>query len=106
MVNSEDKIPPLRRLCTQGCGSPRHGCRGRVENHRPSHDKTTGTLTAHLSDGSAPDYTDGSLGNTSTSWAGVYTLVFRSIDPNATLNVTWVQDTAGGDVNWSAAPLY
>jgi hypothetical protein len=66
----------------------------------------TGTLTAHLSDGSAPDYTDGSLGNTSTSWAGVYTLVFRSIDPNATLNVRWVQNTVGGDVNWSAASLY
>ena len=66
----------------------------------------TGTLTAHLSDGSAPDYTDSSLGNTVSSWAGVYTLVFRSGSASATLNVKWVQNTAGGDVNWSAASLY
>ncbi len=67
----------------------------------------TGTLTAHLSDGSAPDYTDSSLGNTSSSWAGVYTLVFRSATPGATLAVKWVQNSnSGGDVNWSAASLY
>lgn len=66
----------------------------------------TGTLTAHLSDSSAPDYTDSSLGDTTRSWAGVYTIAFRSVSTTATLNVTWVQNTSGGDVNWSAASLY
>jgi len=66
-----------------------------------------GTLTAHLSDGSAPDYVDSTLGSVSSSYAGVYTLVFRSTSPSATLTVRWVQNSnSGGDVNWSAASLY
>ena len=66
-----------------------------------------GTLTAHLSDSSAPDYTGTSIGTSSENWAGVYTLVFRSVSPSATLTVRWVQSSSGGgDVNWSAASLY
>lgn len=63
----------------------------------------SGTLTAHLSDSSAPDYVDTKLGSST----GYYTLVFNSAAGSATLTVQWVQSsTAGGDVNLSAAALY
>jgi hypothetical protein len=65
----------------------------------------TGTLTAHLSDGSAPDYVDGNLGSQNASYDGAYTLVYRSATPGATLTVSWVQSSFNNDVNWSAATL-
>ncbi|HTR53048.1 MAG TPA: hypothetical protein VMJ10_20275 [Kofleriaceae bacterium] len=67
----------------------------------------TGTFTAHLSDGSAPDYVDANgLGSVAESWAGVYQLVYRSASPSARIEVSWIQSSAGGgDVNFSAASL-
>jgi len=55
------------------------------------------TLTAHLSDGSAPDYVSKTFdGNLSNSWSpvpggftGVYTLRYRAAGPGQTLVVTW-----------------
>jgi len=68
----------------------------------------TGTFTAQLSDASAADYVDANgLGNTTSSWAGRYEVVYRSAIENAMLTVSWVQSSAGGgDVNWSAASLH
>lgn len=65
-----------------------------------------GTLTAHLSDGSAADYT-----NTTTKVSGsydkVYTLVFKAGSAGKTLNIQWVQSTSGtGNVTLQAAALY
>lgn len=67
----------------------------------------TGTFTAHLSDGSFADYVDvAGIGNTTSSWAGVYEVVYNSAHDGAMLEVSWVQSsTGGGDVNWSAASL-
>jgi hypothetical protein len=67
----------------------------------------TGTFTASLSDGSAPMYVDANgIGSTTTSWAGVYVIVFNGATDAATLAVSWVQSSANnGDVNWSAAAL-
>jgi len=55
------------------------------------------TLTAHLSDGSAPDYVSNTFnGNLSFDFAavpdnftGVYTLRYRAASPGQTLTVTW-----------------
>lgn len=67
----------------------------------------TGTFTAHLSDGSAPDYVDVSgIGAATRGWAGVYQIVYNSSTDGAQLVVSWVQNSgASGDVNWSAASL-
>ncbi len=67
----------------------------------------TGTFTAHLSDGSVADYVDvAGIGDTTSSWAGVYQVVYNSAHDGATLEVSWVQSSSGGgDVNWSAASL-
>ncbi len=67
----------------------------------------TGTFTAHLSDGSVADYVDvAGIGDTSSSWAGVYEVVYNSASDGAMLSVSWVQSSPGsGDVNWSAASL-
>ena len=55
------------------------------------------TLTAHLSDGSAPDYVSKTFdGNLANPWSpvpggftGVYTLRYRAAAPGQTLTVTW-----------------
>ena len=59
------------------------------------------SLTAHLSDGSAPDYVSKTFdGNSSFPWApvpdgftGVYTLRYRAASPGQTLSVVWKLDT-------------
>ena len=58
-------------------------------------------LTAHLSDGSAPDYVSPTFdGNLSNAWSavpggftGVYTLRYRAAGPGQTLVVTWTLAT-------------
>lgn len=58
-------------------------------------------LSAHLSDGSAPDYVSPTFdGNLSNSWSavpggftGVYTLRYRAAGPGQTLVVTWTLTT-------------
>ena len=37
-----------------------------------------GTIVAHISDGSAADYTDSTLNNTNNTSIGVYTLTYRA----------------------------
>ncbi|MBN2506433.1 MAG: hypothetical protein JXQ71_07045 [Verrucomicrobia bacterium] len=49
-----------------------------------------GTLTATLSDGTAPSYSDNSLYNLSNGPGGVYTLTFAAASAGQTLRVRWV----------------
>jgi hypothetical protein len=69
--------------------------------------QSTCKLVAHLSDGSAPDYTmTNSIGNTNVYHR--YTLSFRSSRPGETLTVTWTltSDAGGGDVDLMAATYF
>ncbi len=64
------------------------------------------TLTAHLSDGSAADYTNTTT-KASDSYDKVYTLVFKAGSAGQTLNIKWVQSTSGtGNVTLQGAALY
>jgi hypothetical protein len=65
---------------------------------------TTGRLTAHLSDASAADYVDTSLGGTGR-YDGVYTLVFHAASAGQQLRVTWTQASGSGSVSLQAAAL-
>src|SRR5262249_8487309 len=55
--------------------------------------RADGTLTAHLSDGSAPDYT-ATLPQAVDQRSGVYTISYRAASANQTLTVTWVESAA------------
>ncbi len=63
-----------------------------------------GTLTAHLSDGSAADYV-----NTVSTQTGQYdrtfTLTYKAASAGKTLNVSWVQASGTGNVTLSGAAL-
>jgi hypothetical protein len=63
-----------------------------------------GTLTAHLSDGSAPDFVD-----TTTSASGQYdrnyTLVYSALSSGQTLTVKWVVSSGSGNVTLNGAAL-
>ncbi|BDI30479.1 hypothetical protein CCAX7_25300 [Capsulimonas corticalis] len=65
-------------------------------------------LTAHLSDGSAADYVDTSLGydkpgNTDGQhFYGLYTLTYKAASANQTLTVSWVQTAGSGNVSFDA----
>jgi hypothetical protein len=63
-----------------------------------------GTLTAHLSDGSAPDFTDVQALN-SVQYDRNYTLTYRAATANQTLTVTWLMTSGTGNVTLSAASL-
>jgi hypothetical protein len=66
-----------------------------------------GTLTAHLSDGSAVDYTNTSA-TVNIQYDRNYTLTYRAGAAGQTLRVTWTMVTSGGslgNVNISAAAL-
>jgi PKD repeat protein len=60
----------------------------------------TGTLTAHLSDGSAPDYTT-TLSGSKSRKDGVVTLNYQAAAAGQTLTVTWNQTSGGGKGNVS-----
>jgi hypothetical protein len=63
-----------------------------------------GTLTAHLSDGSAVDYTDApTAGN--GSYDRDYTLVYSVVSAGQTLQVTWKMTARSGNVTLNAAAL-
>src|SRR3954447_22519527 len=51
-----------------------------------------GKLTASLSDGSAPTFTDTSVGSGGHNAPGVYQLDYASASPGQTLTVTWTLD--------------
>jgi hypothetical protein len=60
----------------------------------------TGTLTAHLSDGSAADYTT-TLSGSQSRIGGVVTLRYQAKAAGQTLTVTWKQTSGGGSGNVS-----
>jgi len=63
-----------------------------------------GTFTAHLSDGSAPDFTD----TTSPAYGQFdrnYTVIYNAASPGQTLKITWVDSSGGGNVTLNAAAL-
>jgi hypothetical protein len=67
-------------------------------------DASGGTLTAHLSDSSAPDFVD----ITSTirgQYDRNYTIVYSAASAGQTLRVTWLDTSGGGNVTLSAAAL-
>jgi hypothetical protein len=69
--------------------------------------KSAGTLTAHLSDDSAADYTDSSFSNLTASYYAVYTITYKAGATNQNLTVNWrmVSGPAGGNVTLQAATL-
>ena len=69
--------------------------------------RADGTLTAHLSDGSAPDYVDVLPADTNQNTA-VYTIGYQAGSVGQTLHVTWVEssDTCGGPFHCDNAGIY
>ena len=63
-----------------------------------------GTLTAHLSDGSATDFTDVTA-NASGQYDRNYTLTYAATSAGQTLTVSWVMNSGSGNVTLSAAAL-
>jgi fibronectin type 3 domain-containing protein len=63
-----------------------------------------GKLTAHLSDGSAPDFVDTSLSGTAR-YDGVYTLSYFASTPNQQLLVTWTKASGTGSVSLQSVAL-
>ncbi|BDI32088.1 hypothetical protein CCAX7_41390 [Capsulimonas corticalis] len=61
-----------------------------------------GTLSAHLSDSSASDYTDTSVAQNSN---GVYTLTYRAASAGQTLTVKWTNISALGSITMQSASL-
>jgi hypothetical protein len=59
--------------------------------------KSAGRITASLSDGSAPNYTDNSIVSQTGSLSAAYTIRYRAANPNARLTVTYKQDNPGYD---------
>ncbi|MEO8370734.1 MAG: hypothetical protein ABI806_16235, partial [Candidatus Solibacter sp.] len=67
-----------------------------------------GRMVAHLSDGSAVDYVDTSMNNSTVFGTadGVYTLTYRAASNGQTLTLTFSQNSAGtGNVTLQAATL-
>ena len=63
-----------------------------------------GTLTAHLSDGSATDFTASTV-NTSGQYDHNYTLTYNAASAGQTLTVTWKMSSGTGNVTLSGAAL-
>lgn len=65
---------------------------------------SSGKLVAHLSDGSAADFTN-TTANTSGQYDRQYTLVYSAASANQTLKVTWTMAGGSGNVTLNAATL-
>jgi hypothetical protein len=65
---------------------------------------SAGTLNAHLSDGSAPDFTD-TTANTSGQYDRNYTLTYHASSPQQRLTVSWVMSSGAGNVTLSGAAV-
>jgi hypothetical protein len=63
-----------------------------------------GTLTAHLSDGSALDYVDVTT-SVSSQYDRNYTLIYSAGNPAQTVTVSWVMTSGTGNVTLSGAAL-
>ena len=70
---------------------------------------STGKLTAHLSDGSAPDYVDSSF-NGNGQYDVTYTITYHAASAGQTLTLTWVHNAlkgqSNGNVTLSGAALH
>jgi hypothetical protein len=68
---------------------------------------SAGTLTAHLSDSSASDYTDSSFSNSNASYYVVYTITYKAAAAGQNLTVKWqmASGLSGGNVTLQAATL-
>jgi hypothetical protein len=64
-----------------------------------------GTLTAHLSDGSAPDYVD-TAATAGGSYDRNYTLTYNAAAAGQTLKISWVMASGSGNVTLSGAALH
>jgi hypothetical protein len=62
------------------------------------------TLTAHLSDGSAPDYMD-STTPVNAQYDRNYTFTYNSASAGQTLKLTWVDTSGGGNVTLNGVAL-
>jgi hypothetical protein len=67
--------------------------------------KAQGTLTVHLSDGTATDYINSSITNTGGSRVGLYTLNYMAGSSGQTLSVTYTLVSGSGNVTLQAATL-
>jgi hypothetical protein len=66
---------------------------------------SAGTLTAHLSDDSAADYTDSSFSNLSGAYNAVYTIIYKAGLAGQNMTVKWQMASGTGNVNLQAATL-
>jgi len=70
--------------------------------------QSSATVTAHLSDASAADYTTttmGSAGDTGMQFERVVTVVYHAVSAGQSLTITWQQSSAGGYVHLHSATL-
>ncbi|MGZ3405105.1 MAG: hypothetical protein ACXVAN_01590 [Polyangia bacterium] len=70
---------------------------------------STANLVAHLSDGSAPDYTVSATlaaGDRNNQYERTVTLTYRAASAGQTIRVDWLQSGAGGFVHLHAATLH
>ena len=65
---------------------------------------SSGTLRAHLSDGSAPDFVDVTAA-ASGQYNRNYTLTYNATAPGQTLTVTWTMISGTGNVTLNGAGL-
>jgi hypothetical protein len=66
---------------------------------------SSGTLTAHLSDGSAVDYVNSSFSNLSGTYTAVFTITYKAGVAGQTLSVSWNMASGSGNVTMQAATL-
>ena len=63
-----------------------------------------GTLAAHLSDASAPDFSD-TTGTASGSYDRNYTLTYHALSSGKMISVTWTMASGTGNVTVNGAAL-
>jgi hypothetical protein len=66
---------------------------------------STGKLTAHLSDGSAADFTDSSYSSAGSIYQANYTLTYHAASAGQTLTLTWTMVSGVGNVVLDGAAL-
>ena len=68
--------------------------------------QSVGKLTAHLSDGSAADFTDSSYSSATTIYQANYTLTYHAASAAQTLTITWTMASGAGNVVLDGASLH
>src|SRR5262249_29872952 len=64
-----------------------------------------GTITAHMSDGSVPDYVDSSVNSPLASTVGLYTFNYAAGSNGQTLSITYTLTGGGGNVTLFSSAL-